>query len=133
MNSKERWPYLSLLAAHIFYLGDPDDFHEIDRMELDRTEAQVRDWIEDVAGGLAPTSLKERVSVRQRYRYPEPPDEFSRQAWLDYVFLFDRSEVLIEEVLSYPQNVLQPSMRMRRFSRRRFVECGEEIRELFPE
>ena len=133
MNSQERWPYLNLLAAHVFYLGDPDDFNEIDRMELDRTEAQVRGWIEDVASGLNQESLKEKINVRQRYRYPEPPDESARQAWHDYVFLFDRSEVLIEEVLSYPHNVLQPSLRIRRFSRRRFYECGEEIRDLFPE
>jgi hypothetical protein len=131
MNPNERWPYLSLLAGHIFYLGDPADFHEIDRLELDRTEGQLSDWIKDVAGEIDQASLKERMRVAQHHRYPEAPDEFGRQAWLDYVFLFDRSEVLVEELFSYPKDVSQSPIRMRRFSRRRFAECGDEIKRLF--
>lgn len=101
-------------------------------MELDRTEAQLRAWILDVAGEqLEPASLKERVRVAQHHRYPEAPDASGKQAWLDYVFLFDRTEVLIEEVLSVPQVVGEPAIRMRRFSRHRFVECSESVRALF--
>lgn len=42
MDPSERWPYLSLLAGHHLYLGDPAEFQEIDRMELDRSESQLR-------------------------------------------------------------------------------------------
>lgn len=132
MQPDERWPYLCLVAGHVFYLGHPAEFQEIDRLELDRTESQVRGWVADVAAGLDPAALKERIRVAQHYRYPEAPDASGRQAWLDYVFVFDRSEVLIEEVLSFPQDLTQPPIRMRRFSRRRFAECSDEIRRLFP-
>lgn len=80
-----------------------------------------------MAAGLDRAALKDRIQVAKHYRYPEPPDASGRQAWHDYVFLFDRAEVLIEEVLSYPQDITQPPIRMRRFSRRRFADCSEEI------
>lgn len=100
-------------------------------MEFDRTEAQVRAWIQDVAGGLDFASLKARVRAIQHYRYLEAPDASGLQAWHDYVFVFDRTEVLIEEVLSVPQPVGEPAIRIRRFSRRRFAECSEDVRGLF--
>jgi hypothetical protein len=133
MSPEERWPHLSLLAGHILYLSDSGEFQEIDRLELDRTERQLRDWIADVAGELDHAALKERIEVTRRYRYPEPPDASGLQAWHDYLFLFDRSEMLVEEVLSYPNEPSTSATRIRRFSRRRFAECGDEIRSLFPE
>jgi hypothetical protein len=133
MTPKDRWPYLCLLAGHVFYLGDPQDFHEIDRMELDRTESQLSEWIKIVAGELDETALKEKIKVTRRHRYGEAPDSSGMNPWLDYVFLFDHSEVLIEEVLSSPAegDVLRPPIRMRRFRRKRFSECNDEIRRLF--
>ncbi len=134
MTSDERWPYLNLLAGHILYLGEPADFQEIDRMELDRTESQLRAWIQDVAGGqLDHASLKERIRVMQHHRYPEAPDASGLQAWLDYVFVFDRTEVLIEEVLSVPQPVGEPAIRIRRFRRCRFADCSDVIQQLFTD
>lgn len=133
MDPSERWPYLSLLAGHLLYLGDPAEFQEIDRMELDRSESQLRAWIDEVTGGLDQAALKDRIQVATHYRYPEPPNASGLQAWHDYVFLFDRSEVFIEEVLSYPQDITQPPIRMRRFSRRRFADCSEELQRLFPD
>ena len=135
MNPNNRWPYLGLVAGHIFNLGDPKDLHEIDRIELDRTEAQLNEWIGDVAAGLDEATLKEKIKVLQHHRYREPPDQFGRQPWFDYLFVFNRSEVLVEEVLSYPlgDDILQPSARMRRFHRKRFLECADEVKRLFPE
>lgn len=132
MSPEEQWPHLSLLAGHIHYLAPPDEFRAIDRMELDRTEAQLAAWIQDVGGGeLDHAALKARIRVARHTRYPEPPDESGLQAWHDDVFVFDRAEVLVEEVLSYPQSPAESPIRVRRFSRRRFNECAEEVRSLF--
>jgi len=130
-----RWPYLSLVAGHIFSLGDPKDFHELDLIDLDRTEFKLRDWIGDVAGGLDEAALKEKIKVTRYHRDREPPDQSGRQPWFDYVFVFDRAEVLVEEVLSYPpgDDISQPPARMRRFYRKQFSECANEVKRLFPE
>jgi hypothetical protein len=135
MNPNNRWPYLGLVAGHIFNLGDPKDFHEIDLIDLDRTEAQLRGWICDVASGLDEATLKEKIKVTHHHRDREPPDQSGRQPWFDYVFVFDRSEVLVEEVLSYPMgdDILQSPARMRRFYRKRFSECAAKVKRLFPE
>ena len=135
MKPNERWPLLSLVAGHIFNLGDPKDFHEIDLIDLDCTEAQLGDWIRDVAPAIEGVALKEKIKVTHYHRRSESPDQCGRQPWFDYVFVFDRSEVLVEEVLSYPlgEDISQPPARMRRFHRKRFADCPEEVQRLFPE
>lgn len=128
MTSLERWPLLNLLAGHVLYLGEPAEFREIDRMELDRTEGQVRAWVEEIAVGLAPTELKARMRVFVHYRSQEPDDETGLKPWHDYVFVFDRADVLIEEVLSVAQPPGEEAIRIRRFKRQRLADCSEELR-----
>lgn len=135
MKPEERWPLLSLVAGHVFYLGPPEDFREMDRMELDQTKLQLCEWLREVAGERDDAALKERVRVATFHRYRGGEEQLGLQAWHDYVFLYDRTEVLIEEVLSCPtmRDSSQPPIRMRKFSRKRFSECSDEVRALFPE
>ena len=72
MNPNNRWPYLGLVAGHIFNLGDPKDLHEIDRIELDRTEAQLNEWIGDVAAGLDEATLTRLDTAVARIEAKQP-------------------------------------------------------------
>lgn len=136
MKLHPRWPYLTLLAGHLFDLGPSEDYHEIDIVQMDQQEAQLRNWLSEIAGEAAIAdhqSLRQKVKVARLHRDQEKPDGAGRQPWFNILYVYDMDHVLVEEVLSYPLNedLSSPPARMRRYSRMRFKDCPKEAKRLF--